>query len=191
MSYFNSHLQLEEPVLLGGAARMPGASADALFALDEDEHRCRQREGVGAVTRLSVLHERLAATGQFDGVLEGLESQLGPAGWVTQVEVRAASPVAGMATAALFRAVAPVVVVTGWPRGGLRDLALEASALGVGLAIDVAGVRETLVTADFVAGVFDAATWAFHERAYAAWLSSERAVPARVQAAGHQGRPAA
>lgn len=165
---------------------MPGAKADALFAIDDIAHRSRQGEGVGAVTRLSVLHEHLTRAPSTDGFIDGLESGLRPVGWVTQVEVHSPNPGAALRAATLFRAVAPTVVVTGWPRNGLADLVLEASALSVGLVIDVDSVRETLVEADFTPGVFDAATWAFHERAYAVWLRAER-----VPEPGRRVRPAA
>jgi len=191
MRRVEDHLQLEEPVLLRGAARMLGATADALFAVNIDEHSLRRQVGAGAITRLPVLHGQLVSSSDSDGVLDGLEARFHPAGWVTRVEVRASSPVMGMRTAAVFRAVAPTVVITGWPRSGLSDLALEASAFGIGLDVDVDGVCETLVTADFVQGIFDAATWAFHERAYAAWLSAERAVRTPARVSDRRGRPAA
>lgn len=160
---------------LPGAARLSGAVGDAFFAPDLAEHQRRASIGMGAVTRLDLLDDalhnleadELAPVGDLSSALPAR-----PAGRVIKVEVHARDARAAFNRAVIFRAVSPVSVVAPWPRTGLGELTLEASALGVGLIITTGTVREQLVKPIPVDNDLDPATWAFHERAYDHWLSA-------------------
>jgi hypothetical protein len=124
--------------------------------------------GRGAITALHVLHKALEVDQSAAPFWDEAPLQL--PGVVVRVEVQADDGRKGLDRAMAFRAVAPVTVVTLWPRRGLNELRLEADALGVGLEVVAGDFREILVEPYFEAGRFDAASWAFHERAYRAWL---------------------
>lgn len=166
--------------LVHRGARLAGAIADAVFVVDSDEHERRNATGVGPVTSLEPLYrqlDRLALEPDlfFDGRV------LKPAGRIEAVEIRSWHRIqAAFDRALIFAPVAPVHVVAQIDMANLDELALHASALGVGVKVAAGPIVEELVPATAPTGIFDAATWSFYERAYVAWLrefARSRATP--------------
>lgn len=185
--------------LVLGGARLSGAVANAYFVVDQQEHCRRGQAHITAVTRLDVLDDLLRSASQEGGQTPiGEQLSLDPLDRLTQpgrvvlVEVRAGRNARrALDRAFLFARIVPVRVVTSWPEDGISDLALEASALGVGLVVEAGDVREVLVQPGQPHGIFDAATWAFHERVYEVWLRRQRPADLRGSVRAHRAQPAA
>jgi len=181
-----------------GAARVSGAWADAVVAVEAVEHARRAAAGLGAVPDYSTLYALMclpadAAVAVADlgdvvrrllgkapaGCVEWLDGGMRvrrcyvPAATAPLVVVRGATWRPALRRAAAFEPFATrVVLLTRAPRR-VADIAWEADVDGTGLWISHPGgdVEEIVAPTPWVEHYVNPAGWRFAEHAYAAWLA--------------------
>ena len=156
-------IQLDEGHLVIDGARLAGHAAAAWIEIDRDEHARRKRDGIGAITELSALRDLV---GYGD-----VTTRFKLAARVEHVEVSAGRPVTRLQVASVFANVAPTLVIV--ENEECDDmLALNAAALGIGLAVRLGQSLSILVPPSPEYGMVDAATLRFNEEAYRVWLAT-------------------
>ncbi len=188
-------------VAVPGAARVSGARADAVVAVNAAEHARRAAAGLGAVPDVSVLqalmclplHAEIPVADLGDvvrrllgkapaGCIDWLDGGsrvrrlYTPAATVPLVVVRGATWRPALRRAAAFEPFATRVVLLTRPPRRVADIAWEADVDGAGLWITHPGgrageIEEIVAPAPWVERYVKPAGWRFAEYAYAAWLA--------------------
>lgn len=180
-------------------ARVTGAVADAVVAINAHEHQRRVGFGLHGVEHLGLLdalmclpvgaavpvadlspvalaHLRASPPGCVNWLDGGSQVRrlLVSAAAIDLVVVRTAHWRAGLYRAEPFEPFATRVVLLQRPPRTLVDIAWEADAAGVGLWVRQpdAQIDEIVAPAPFVRRYVKPAGWRFAERAYAAWVNA-------------------
>lgn len=185
-------------VAVPAAARVSGARADAVVAVDAAEHARRVAAGLGAVPDYSTLYalmclpfDAAVPVADLGGVVRRILSRAPsgcvdwldghsrvrrryvPAATVPLIVARGATWRPALRRAAAFEPFAARVVLLTRPPRRVADIAWEADVDGVGLWINHPGgdIDEIVAPAPYVEHYIKPAGWRFAEYAYGAWLA--------------------